>query len=96
MASEQNKQELREKVAALVAGRFAGSYEAAFGHYDANHDGAISRDELKALLADAGVGSGWTRWAWVAGIIEELDANDDGVITWLEFAAAFGGRDTPD
>ena len=89
MASEQNKQELRDKLAALVAARFGGDYEAAFGHYDANHDGAISRDELKALLGDAGVGSSWTRWAWAAGIIDELDANGDGVISWPEFTAAF-------
>jgi hypothetical protein len=89
VASEQNKQELRDKLAALVGARFGGDYEAAFGHYDADRDGAISRDELKALLGDAGVGSSWTRWAWAAGIIDELDANGDGVISWSEFATVF-------
>jgi Ca2+-binding EF-hand superfamily protein len=95
VASEQNKQELRDKLAALVGAKFGGDYRAAFGHYDANRDGSISKDELKALLADAGVGSGWTRWAWAAGIIEELDANGDGVIAWPEFAAVFGDHGTP-
>ena len=89
MASEQNKQELREKVAALVAGRFGGHFRTAFAHYDSNNDGLISKDELKALLGDAGVGSSWTRWAWAAGIIEELDTDGDGLISWLEFAAVF-------
>jgi Ca2+-binding EF-hand superfamily protein len=87
MASEQNKQELRDKVSALVAERFGGYHRAAFAHYDANSDGLISKDELKALLGEAGVGSSWTRWAWAAGIIEELDANGDGLISWPEFAA---------
>lgn len=89
MASEQNKQELRDKVAALVGARFGGDYRAAFGHYDGNNDRTISKDELKALLGDAGVGSSWTRWAWAAGIIEELDADGDGLISWPEFAAVF-------
>jgi Ca2+-binding EF-hand superfamily protein len=88
VASEQNKQELREKVAALVAARFGGDDRAAFAHYDANNDGLISKDELKTMLGEAGVGSSWTRWAWAAGIIEELDANGDGLISWPEFAAA--------
>ncbi len=93
MASEENRRELRDKVAALAAARFGGDYGAAFGHYDADRDGAISKDELKALLADAGVGSGWTRWAWAAGIIAELDADGDGLISRPEFEAVFEGGD---
>ena len=41
MASEQNKQELRDKLAALVAARFGGDYRVAFGHYDGKT--AVSR-----------------------------------------------------
>jgi Ca2+-binding EF-hand superfamily protein len=89
VASEQNKQELRDKVAALVAARFGGDDRVAFAHYDANNDGLISKDELKAMLGEAGVGSSWTRWAWAAGIIEELNANGDGLISWPEFVGAF-------
>ena len=89
MASDENKQELRNQLTALVAERFAGDSRAAFAHNDSNHDGLISKDELKALLGDAEVGSGWTRWAWTAGIIEELDTDGDGLISWPEFAAVF-------
>ena len=91
MASEATRRARGEKVAALVASRFGGDYRAAFGHYDADGDGAISTDELTALLADAGVGSGWTRWAWASGIMAELDTNGDGVIARAEFEAVFGG-----
>jgi len=89
VASDENKQELRNQLTALVAERFAGDSRAAFAHYDSNHDGLISKDELKVLLSEAGVGSRWTRWAWAAGIVEELDENGDGLISWTEFAAVF-------
>jgi Ca2+-binding EF-hand superfamily protein len=91
MASEENKRELSDKVEALVRAKFGGDYGVAFGHYDADRDGSISKDELKAILGDAGVGSGWTRWAWAAAIIEELDADGDGLISRPEFAAVFEG-----
>ena len=93
MASDEQKRELAEKVSALVATRFGGDYRAAFGHYDADRNGTISKDELKTLLADAGIGSGLTRWAWANGIIEAMDTDGDGTISWDEFDAVFqGGR----
>jgi len=64
MASEENRRELEEKVEALVKSRFGGDYRTAFGHYDAD-----SKDEMKALLSDAGIGRGLTRWAWAKGVI---------------------------
>ena len=91
MASVENKRELEEKVTALVKSRFGGDYRAAFGHYDADGDGAISKAELKALLKDAGIGSGLTRWAWAKGIMGEVDTNADGGISWAEFEAVFAG-----
>ncbi len=91
MASEEQRRELEGKVAALVGSRFGGDYRAAFGHYDADGDGAISKGELKALLKDAGVGSGLTRWVWADGVVEELDADGDGHISWAEFEAVFEG-----
>ena len=89
MANEDKRKELAQKVTTLVETRFAGDFKAAFGHYDSNHDGAIDKDELKVLLTDAGIGNGLTRWAWVSGIMAELDKDGDGAISWAEFAAVF-------
>jgi hypothetical protein len=88
VASEQNKQELREKLAVLVAARYGGDYRAAFGHY-ADPDGKVGKSGVKALLKDAGVGSILTRWAWTTEIIAELDTDADGLISWPEFTVAF-------
>ena len=89
MASQENKRELRDKVAALATNRFHGDFQAAFRHYDLDGNGLIDVEELKTLLADAGIGSSWTRWAWVSGIISEIDKDGDGKISWPEFASAF-------
>lgn len=91
MASEDQRRELVQKVSALVAARFGGDYQAAFKRYDADGNGTISKDELKSLLAAAGIGSGLTRWAWANGIIDELDTDGDGAISWAEFDAVFQG-----
>ncbi|MBA4067448.1 MAG: hypothetical protein C0501_27810 [Isosphaera sp.] len=58
MADDDKRQEVDDKVAALVRSRFGGGYKAAFAHYDADGNGVIDGGELKALLSDAGVGSG--------------------------------------
>jgi Ca2+-binding EF-hand superfamily protein len=91
MATEEKRQELDEKVTALVQTRFGGDYRAAFAHYDADGNGVIDKDELKALLKDAGIGSGLTRWAWAKGIVGEVDTSGDGSISWAEFEAVFKG-----
>jgi Ca2+-binding EF-hand superfamily protein len=53
MPSEQDRQELKDKVASLVQGSFGGDYQTAFRHSDTDHDGKIDKDELKKILADA-------------------------------------------
>jgi hypothetical protein len=88
MASERQKQELSEKVSALVRTKFGGDYSIAFRHYG-NGDENVGKGRVRVLLKDAGIGSIWTRWARVAGIMKELDTNGDGGISWPEFAAAF-------
>ena len=89
MANESQQREVDEKVTALVKSRFGGDYRAAFAHYDTDGNGVISKDELKALLSDAGIGSGWTRWAWAGGIMDVVDTSGDESISWAEFAAVF-------
>lgn len=90
MANEMHEQALQDKVGNLVTGRFGGDYRAAFAHYDGNRDGMISKDELKNFFGDAGIGSSWSRWAWAEKLIDTLDADGDGSISWPEFAALFG------
>jgi Ca2+-binding EF-hand superfamily protein len=85
MANEEQRQEVDDKVTALVRSRFGGDYRAAFAHYDSDGSGAIDRAELTALLKDAGIGSGLTRWAWAKGILEEMDTDADGGISWAVF-----------
>ena len=43
---------------------------------------------LEQLLKDADVGNGFTRGAWVKGVIGALDTNADKTIDWDEFSAA--------
>jgi hypothetical protein len=91
MASERQKQELREKVSALVGTEFGGDYTVAFRHY-ADGGGKVGKGGVKAVLKDAGIGSILTRWAWITGIMKEVDEDGDGLISWPEFAAVFGGK----
>jgi Ca2+-binding EF-hand superfamily protein len=79
-------------VTALVANRFGGDYRGAFDHFDANRDWVIDNDELKALLKEAGIGSGLTRWAWAKGVMDEADTDKSGTISWAEFETLKGDR----
>jgi len=87
MATQTQKRELEKKLHSLIGTRFHGDRGAAFNHYDADGDGSVNEDELKRMLADAGIGNGFTRWAWANGIIEELDKTGDGMISWDEFTS---------
>ena len=93
MASDQDKQELKDKVAALVAANFGNDYRRAFRHYDSDQDEKIDKGELKTLLSDARVGNRFTRSALAAGIIAELDRDGDACISWAEFEADFTGKE---
>jgi Ca2+-binding EF-hand superfamily protein len=89
MANEEKRQEIDDKVTALVKTQFDGNYRAAFAHYDADGDGVVHKDELKSLLKDAGIGSGLTRGAWANGIMEMVNSKGDGGISWAEFETVF-------
>ncbi|MDB4956851.1 MAG: GTP-binding protein LepA [Myxococcales bacterium] len=88
---DKNVEELKRKVGGLVAAKFGGSYKRAFEHYDADHDGGITKSELTALLGDAGVGNGITRGVWASKIIDKLDKSGDQKVEWTEFESVFTG-----
>ncbi len=92
MVTERQKQDMREKVPALVRTKFGGDYTIAFGHY-ADRDGKVSKDGVKAILRDAGIGSILTRWAWARGVVAELDTDGDGRVSWPEFSTLFVRQD---
>lgn len=89
LASAVNEEvlELQTKIAAFVRANYGGDYKRAFEHYAADRVG-IGADELKQLLADADIGNLFTRGSWVSGIMDRLDVNQDGRITWDEFEQA--------
>ncbi|MEQ1762151.1 MAG: hypothetical protein ABL984_03290, partial [Pyrinomonadaceae bacterium] len=72
--------ELISKVQGLVAGRFAGNYRTAFDHY--GERGRMNEDGLERLLKDAGVGNFATRGTWTAAIMDKLDGDRDGFISF--------------
>ena len=89
MASEAQKQELVNKVTALVDSKHGGDWYKAYGYYAGlGGTDAIQREQLMKLLEDAGIGSWLTRGKWADGIIEELDKNSDKKISWGEFEKA--------
>lgn len=80
-----------EKLSHYVAANYGGDYKAAFDGRDRDHDGVIRSAELIDLLADAGVGSVFTRPAWAYEVIRLLDLDSDRGISWSEFEAAVRG-----
>lgn len=89
MMSERGWRELRDGVSTLVGIRFGGDYQAAFAHYDRNQCRQIDREGFVTLLADAAVGSRWTRPGWAAAVFVATGRNGEGLISWPEFAALF-------
>lgn len=88
MPSDEQKQELKDKIGTLIRDRFAGDSNAAFRTY-ADGAGLIDRTSLKNMLADAGVGNQFTRGAWADGILEAVDSDRDRKISWPEFVSVY-------
>jgi len=88
-AEDKNVVELKRKVSALVSNQYGGNYKQAFDRYDGDHDGNMTKEEIKKLLSDAGVGNFATRGAWADGILAKLDLNKDSGVSWAEFESVF-------
>ncbi|MCZ7680754.1 MAG: EF-hand domain-containing protein [Sandaracinaceae bacterium] len=87
-----NERELARKIEALLMRKFGSTSSPAmrmmFDEYDTSRDGKIGRAELERLLTDARVGNTITRRMWVNGVIEKMDGDRDGQITWQEYERA--------
>jgi Ca2+-binding EF-hand superfamily protein len=55
-----------------------------FSKIDANHDGSLDREEIRAMLQQD---MGWDDYA--NDLCEELDANGDGLVSFAEFVIGF-------
>ena len=91
MASKE-QEELVAKIKKLLTKQYGDSglesMRKLFDAYDKNGDQRIDASELEQLLKDADIGNGFTRGAWVKGVIGALDTNADKAIDWDEFCAA--------
>ena len=91
MASKE-QEELVAKIKKLLTKTYGDasveSMKKLFDAYDKNGDQRIDAGELEQLLKDADVGNGFTRGAWVKGVIGALDTNADKTIDWNEFSDA--------
>lgn len=81
------KQDAIDKLQLFVAENYGGSYEAAFRSYDKDGDSKISSVELASLLYDAEIGSRLTRGIYVRQVIDHVDSDGDGKVSWAEFEA---------
>lgn len=93
---DENELELKEKITALMLRKYGDtsreSMEKLFKLYDKNRNGNIDKTELEQLLKDAEVGNGFTRGAWVSGIIKKLDSDRDRSISWREFDSVINSK----
>lgn len=82
--------ELTTKIRKIVEREFGGDWQRAFLSYSKGDD-RVDGDELWRLLKDAGVGNVLTRASYVNKIMEVIDRDNDGRITWTEFEFVFAG-----
>lgn len=82
---DERRDEVIRKVNAYVKATFAGQYKAAFEDFDRNNDGKINHNELVEFLKACEVGNKLTRGAYARGVMDAMDADKDGEITWEEF-----------
>jgi Ca2+-binding EF-hand superfamily protein len=65
-----------------VKGKLKSAAEAAFDKVDKNHDGKITKEEFRALIAELGLGKGKAGFA--DKLFDQLDTHKHGVLTKAE------------
>lgn len=83
------RDDLIDKVTALVRSDFAGSWQLAWDYFDVNRDDRMSKVELTSLLVKAKIGNRMTRILWCTEIVNELDKDGDGMVSRDEFFDVF-------
>ena len=81
------REEVVEKIRALVLTKYQGDWEAAWTHY-ATNDGKADRAAISTLLRDAGVGPNWALGFIGREILKVIDTSGDGLISKDELLAA--------
>lgn len=84
------RQEVIADVTAFVGRKYGGDWKKAFDAEDEDGDGRLSTVELTTILAKAGVGVLLTRWAIALEVIQAVDTDGDGYISWPEFQTIAG------
>lgn len=93
MSEEERRAELVAKLRKLAKSRGLGSSGELFRSYDGDGDQALTRDELDALLRDAGVRA--FRGMYVSGIFDKLDKDGDDGLTLAELNGVLRELDPP-
>ncbi len=81
--------ELIAKVTEYVDTVHSGDWESAFDAADRDNDGRINTSEVNDVLRHSGVGNFLTRSTWSRKVMEEVDSDCDGYISFDEFQAVF-------
>jgi hypothetical protein len=82
-----DRAEIVAKVTQYVDREFKGNWSAAFDHFDRDRDEKLSRDEVMEVLGAARIGYRATRWAIATQIVQTMDGDGDGKVSYAEFAA---------
>ena len=80
------KKEILNKIRIVITNHFD-SPEDAFGFFDKNSDGALSKSEIIKLLKQAEI-SGFLRGIVASKLVSGYDFSDDNKVDWKEFRQA--------
>ena len=85
------KEKILQDIHNLMTEKFKNPEEA-FTFFDKDKDGRLNKDEVKALLKEAGVG-GLLRGLVASEMIKGYDKSGDNSINWEEFKVAIAELD---